>query len=1077
MSAVGDRVAWDRDLIADACQTAQSWGCRKALAEQVPPERVQDVVQALIRPDDPRTPWLSLYSLDETLLALGLILGQAKKAAHEALRSSVPQLSPISETLLQRCKEFGMWKLRRELADIAFTAADPARYAELRQWFDQFQRDNQHVIDDFLRVLRESISSEDVLDVIASYCSVEGADRRLRRLRPGPAQRAPQLFTRVSLITVSTKACYAALEAVHSIGVPEPGSFRDLIANPEPNAHSGLLTSIWFSANGATEPIQRERELPVFNVRIQTALMAQLSDQGISHAAFRKHLSAPTETRAEPSTKRAIMHLTAQMLGGSRSKITVFTAKGEARQVPDGATALDLAYRIHTDIGNYALAAEVNDRLVALGSPLPSGARVRVIYDLKSKGRTEDDLWSVIEQGNRLKIRRFVNREPIRKARLAIMSYLSHRGLAASAAEVDGLAAAMSSKFGHNDATSLFRAVAEAELPRQGPGTRSFSAPAVTSAAVGGAIIAKWKESVPADAHPTYDNIETDWVPEIVGNIAGVQSLRFRLCSHCRPSHRTEIVGIKKGRRVTVHAQTCRWTSVGHPLALSWQRVHRNVTAEVAVTARDRPMLLTNLLAVAHELNAGIGYVRAQVSDGGLATARFRLSVHNAVVLARLIDMLSTVRSVLSATLESAALPPEILDRIRQHPRDHALISWLEDRGYGAGSVRHVLVAPSYFSARVHGSISLPYSANKPTASADLFFGRQSEIRWLTDVTVKSAGGMALVTGPGRIGKTSLCLRFVDSHDEAVRPQVTRLDLRMMRYMSTTEAFGSLIAQLNGLSDIRVGSRASAASVLKVAEAAVMNQRGKRLILVFDEFGGPLLSFAEGRMSSEFFQTIGALMDLPLSLSLVLVGLPDVHELMRVTAMWKQMHMRPCPELTIGPLEPVDARRMITQPFYQQGVHFTDRSIQSIETLSGRQPLYLILLLLEAVKILNADSTKTSITDGDVTKAVERLLRSRTPFAYLVDRFAPNSAEYACLAVAAALARTAGSVEEHAWWEAVSRRTSLGYQDFQTAVRTLVAENVIGELRVPQQYGFTVPLVVPWLRQHVIAHGGHRVGA
>jgi len=136
--------------------------------------------------------------------------------------------------------------------------------------------------------------------------------------------------------------------------------------------------------------------------------------------------------------------------------------------------------------------------------------------------------------------------------------------------------------------------------------------------------------------------------------------------------------------------------------------------------------------------------------------------------------------------------------------------------------------------------------------------------------------------------------------------------------------------------------RPGAAAVVELVRRAVESRAGRHVVIVLDEFGGPLRGLAEGRLGVEFFDVVPLLMDLRLPLSLVLVTVPQAQPLMHRTGVWNLL--RNCQDRQIGALEPADARRMIVQPFGEQGVPWDDEATRSVLRLTGRFPVYIILL-------------------------------------------------------------------------------------------------------------------------------------
>jgi len=213
----------------------------------------------------------------------------------------------------------------------------------------------------------------------------------------------------VRIVVDSVDTCYRSLGVVHGVWKPMPGRFKDYIAIPRANGYQSLHTTL-FGPNGT--PIE---------VQIRTAAMHEVAESGI--AAHWQYKDGDRSARAYSERAREWLQQLVEIQQGGNSeeflesvkvdlfpdKVYVFTPKGDIRRLPRGATCVDFAYDVHTDVGNRCVAAKVDRRLVPLRTQLRNGQTVEII---SAKGATPNPSW--------------INFAVTAKARAAIRQYLKN---------------------------------------------------------------------------------------------------------------------------------------------------------------------------------------------------------------------------------------------------------------------------------------------------------------------------------------------------------------------------------------------------------------------------------------------------------------------------------------------------------------------------------------------------------------------------------------------------------------------------------------------------------------------------
>src|SRR5579863_8695284 len=314
-------------------------------------------------------------------------------------RETLEIYAPIAERL-------GLYDLKLELEDLGFAALYPQRYRVLERALKR-ARGNQK---EFLKKIEQQLTAALIKNEIVARVAMREKHlysiyRKMRRKRSTLNEIVDVYGLRIVVDKADT--CYRALGSVHSVFKPMPGRFKDYIAIPRVNGYQSLHTTL-FGPNGV--PIE---------VQIRTDDMDRVARSGIA-AHWRYKAGEDTGSTQQERAREWLTHLVELQNGGSSEeflesvkvdlfpdKVYVFTPKGEILRLPSGATVVDFAYAVHTDVGNRCVAAKVDRRLTPLRTVLRNGQTVEIIT---AKGATPNPSW--------------VNFVVSAKARSAIRHYL-----------------------------------------------------------------------------------------------------------------------------------------------------------------------------------------------------------------------------------------------------------------------------------------------------------------------------------------------------------------------------------------------------------------------------------------------------------------------------------------------------------------------------------------------------------------------------------------------------------------------------------------------------------------------------
>ncbi|MDQ5829001.1 MAG: bifunctional (p)ppGpp synthetase/guanosine-3',5'-bis(diphosphate) 3'-pyrophosphohydrolase, partial [Actinomycetota bacterium] len=340
------------------------------------------------------------------------------------------QLRKATETLeiyAPLAHRLGIYSLKWELEDLSFATLHPRRYEEIKRLVAARRGDREAFINgtaaELLRNLGDSGIEAEVHGRVKHFYSIY--NKMVRRNKE-----FNEIYDLAGLrvIVGSVRDCYGALGVIHSIWKPIPGRFKDYIAMPKFNMYQSLHTTVM------------SNEGKLLEIQIRTAEMDATAEYGIAAHWMYKHgltdgeanrpawLKSMIEWQKETTDAAEFMEsLKGELVA---DEVYVFTPKGDVMSLPSGATPIDFAYHVHTEVGHRTIGAKVNGRIVPLDSELVSGDRVEIITG-KSASPSRDWL-TVVQSGRaRNKIRQFFNRadreDNLSLGREKVVAYLKKR--------------------------------------------------------------------------------------------------------------------------------------------------------------------------------------------------------------------------------------------------------------------------------------------------------------------------------------------------------------------------------------------------------------------------------------------------------------------------------------------------------------------------------------------------------------------------------------------------------------------------------------------------------------------------
>jgi GTP pyrophosphokinase len=620
-------------LIGDVVRLQRFGNLEPAPGESVRPEQLEGLRKLLLYAvEDLR---VVLVRLAERLADLRDLKAAPAEYQQRVARETLDIYAPLANRL-------GIGQLKWELEDLALRYLEPDTYRELAALVEDRRSDREHYIGRLVeRISHELQARRIAADVYGRAKHLYSILRKMRRKRV-PFQEVFDVRA-VRVLVDDVSDCYGALGVVHALWSPIGREFDDYIANPKENGYQSLHTAV-IGPQGRTVEIQiRTREMNA-NSELGVAAHWRYKEGGGTRREDLKvaWLRRLLEVREEDDDGDDLFaRLQAEAM---EDRVYVLTPKGEVIDLPAGATPLDFAYKVHTDLGHRCRGAKVDGHIVPLANELHSGERVELLT-ARQGGPSRDwlnpNLGYLKSPRARSKIRQWF--------RQADHANNSQAGRAAVDRELTRLGLRNVSL--QKIADRLRAESVDALMAAVGFGD-------VTLGQVVGAAQPELRESQPS---PELAPRLKPHSEELTGGhvrVQGVGNLMTHLAKCCHPVPPEPIVGyITLGRGVSIHRQDCSSLlnlSARHPqrmVEVQWGGpVATTYPVELWVSAWDRTGLLRDVTTLLAAEKVNVVAVQTR-SDKRSSQARMELTVEISDLqqLSRLLDKLTRLRNVIEA--------------------------------------------------------------------------------------------------------------------------------------------------------------------------------------------------------------------------------------------------------------------------------------------------------------------------------------------------------------------------------------------------------------------------------------------
>lgn len=570
---------------------------------------------------------------------------QRREKQIEKSQEAVEIYAPLADRL-------GISSIKWELEDIALRYINETAYYSIVKQMNSKRAEREEYIEDTIKDIEKAVEELDI------EATIQGRPKHIYSIYRKMVDQQKEFDEIYDLLAIrvlvnSIKDCYAVLGAVHTQWKPMPGRFKDYIAMPKANMYQSIHTTV-IGNNG--RPVE---------IQIRTHQMHTVAEYGVAaHWAYKEGKTTKVEEddtiRKQLDWFRDLVELQDAARDASefmdfvkedifKDQVYVFTPNGDVIELPKGSGPIDFAYHIHSEIGNKAIGAKVNGRIVPLDYQFINGDIVEILTNKNSTGPSRDWLKFTATSKAKNRIRRFFKQEDRDKNRDIGIEMLE-KELRDSSGSLKTLnykktEEKLLNKYNFNSLDDLYASIGLGEI----------SASSIVNFL--GLREKQEKDIVPNDGEvkkqPSRDKPRTVHESGVV--VEGVDNLMIRLSRCCNPVPGDKIVGyITRGRGISVHREDCANLLNESDLSERLIDVHwdneytkeEDYVTKIIIIGYDRTGLINDVLHVVNHTVKTLISVNGKINDDAGATVTIKVAVSNTKQLDDLISKLKNIPDV-----------------------------------------------------------------------------------------------------------------------------------------------------------------------------------------------------------------------------------------------------------------------------------------------------------------------------------------------------------------------------------------------------------------------------------------------
>ncbi len=577
------------------------------------------------------------------------------------------------EKIVEKCQEtldiyaplasrLGIYSMKMELEDIALKFLEPNAYYDLAEQVSERKGERESAINKVV----EEISK--ALDEIGIEHETYGRSKHFYSIYKKMKYQHKNLdeifdLMAVRIIVNSVRDCYAALGLVHTMWTPIPGRFKDYIAMPKPNMYQSLHTTV-ISDSGKP-----------FEIQIRTQEMHRIAEYGIAaHWKYKEGIASDKEEVKLSWLRQALEwqkdvndpkeFMESLKMDLFSNQVFVFTPQGDVIELPAGATPLDFAFKIHTDVGCKCVGAKVNGKMVTIDYQLENGNIVDIVTSPNAAGPSIDWLKIAKSSSARNKIRQWLKKEnksdTVDKGKDTFNQYLRRKGYDPRILMTNNYMLRAAKDLGFKDTDDLYNQLSYGGnlQTRVANKLQSYEDDRLKleTEEKNKSLIDDLNEI----SEKTQKKLEQLRLADADTGVVveGVDNLMITIAKCCTPVPGDEIVGyITKGRGITVHRTDCDNMKAlsdedkQRLIDVSWDPnlLDKSYDGEISIIAKDQKGMLSSISKVCEDMDVRIVGLNARANKDETVRINLTLMIHDRSQIEKLCRSFKSIPGILEA--------------------------------------------------------------------------------------------------------------------------------------------------------------------------------------------------------------------------------------------------------------------------------------------------------------------------------------------------------------------------------------------------------------------------------------------
>ncbi len=578
------------------------------------------------------------------------------------------------DKIIEKCREtldiyaplaarLGIYAMKMELEDIALKFLEPEAYYDLAEQVSERKEKREDAINQVVTQIKKSLDEIDIkYDIYGRSKHFYSIYKKMKYQHKNLDEIFDLMAVRIIVETV--RDCYAVLGLVHTMWTPIQGRFKDYVAMPKPNMYQSLHTTVLGESG---KP---------FEIQIRTYEMHKIAEYGIAaHWKYKEGIKSDKEEVKLSWLRQALEwqkdvkdpkeFMESLKMDLFSSQVFVFTPQGDVIELPAGATPLDFAFKIHSDVGCKCVGAKVNGKMVTIDHKLENGNIIEIVTSPNAAGPSIDWLKIAKSSSARNKIRQWLKKEnksdAIDKGKDQIDRYIRKKGYDPRVLMKNAYVNKAIKELGYKNSDELYQ-----QLSGGGPLQTKLTNLLLHYEAAEQQAEEEEKEKTllenlneineKTQKRISHQKRRPDDDSGVI--VEGVDNLMIRMAKCCNPVPGDEITGfITKGRGISVHRADCdnlkAFTDGDKErcIKVSWSPdiLDKSFHAQINLMAKDQKGLLSNISKICEDMDVGISGINARADKNETVNIMLTLSIKDKNQIEKICRSLKNVPGISEA--------------------------------------------------------------------------------------------------------------------------------------------------------------------------------------------------------------------------------------------------------------------------------------------------------------------------------------------------------------------------------------------------------------------------------------------